>query len=251
MLCDGAKGGTSCAGYRTYRQMLPSEVPEYRVHTKLSRVEHWRHLVEIVALVSAAIWAFYVFVYQERIKPASEAPRMEVAARLTHEPLQGDKELVTINVTMKNTSSAEIAVGALLVNAYGVLYKGGRADKADLHPTPGIIIVNRGLASARPVLLYGHLVLWQPLATHRPLTLPIGEELTLAEPFVIKRHQYDTVRLTYAYCYQRSDDSAVSAYVPKRMPDGAFDVSALLKMTNAHAGLRCGGTLNFNGEYAL
>lgn len=231
--------------------MLPSEVPEYRVHTKLSRVEHWRHLVEIVALVTAAVWGFYVFVYQERIKPAGEPPRMEFSTNVTHEALQGDKELVTINVTMKNTSAAEIAIGGLLLNAYGVFYKSGSAGEEDLHPMPGISVVNRGLPSVPPALLYAHLAMWQPLGTSRPLTLPIGEQLNVAESFAVKRHLYDTVRLQFAYCYQRSDDRAVTAYVPKRTPGGGFDVKSMLKLRDLHAGLRCGGTLTYSGEYAL
>jgi len=57
---------------------------ELHVHSHPSRVEHWRHLVEIAALTVAAIWGFYVFVYQERIKPASEPAELQALVSLDH-----------------------------------------------------------------------------------------------------------------------------------------------------------------------
>lgn len=234
-------------------QMLPAEVPEYRVHTKLSRVEHWRHVLEIVALIAAAIWAFYVFIYQERIKPAGEPPRLQVSTRVVHDVIEGGKELVTIKVTLKNTGATEISMGALLVNAYGVRYANdGKRESGEFHPARGITIINRGLSSAAPVLLYSHLSQWQPLGVARQtLRLPAAQELTFEQPFVIERRAYETLRITYGYCYQRLDNRNATALVPRRTRDGAFDVRDILRANGVYAGLRCGGTLSYNGEYAL
>ncbi len=233
--------------------MLPAEVPEYRVHTKLSRVEHWRHVLEIVALIAAAIWAFYVFIYQERIKPAGEPPRLQVDTRVSHDALEGGTELVTIKTTLKNTGSTDIAMGALLVNAYGMRYASdGTRESREFHPSRGITIINRGLRSAAPVLLYSHLSQWQPLGiTRQILRLPIAQELTFERSFVIERRTYETMRITYGYCYQRQDNQTTTTFVPRRARDGAFDVRDILRANGLYVGLRCGGTLSYNGEYAL
>ncbi len=34
----------------------------------------FRHVIEAVAIVAAGLWAFYIFVYQEKIKPSGEPP---------------------------------------------------------------------------------------------------------------------------------------------------------------------------------
>ena len=231
--------------------MLPSDVPEYSVHTKPSPVEHWRHVVEIVALITAAVWAFYVFVYQERIKPAGEPPRLQFSTSVTRQALQGGKELVTIGVTLKNTGATDISMGAMLVNAYGVRYKrAGAAEMQQIQPTSGIMIVNGGLSNDSPTLLYSHLSLWQAFGAHRQFKLNVGEEVRIDEPFVIKRGVYDTLRTTDAHCYGRSDDPAVSVYDPKRAPDHSFDVPDLVA-NGRHAGLTCGGSSYYTGEYAL
>jgi hypothetical protein len=232
--------------------MPPNEITEYRIHTKPSLVEHWRHLVEIVALITAAIWGFYVFVYQERIKPAGEPPRLQVSTSVTHEALQSGKELITIDVTLKNTGSTDISMGVLLVNAYGIRYE--REDTRELYeirPATGVTIENRGLRNAAPTLLYSHLSRWTPFGVAHDLRLPIGEDLTFSQPFVIERQAYETLRLSYAYCYQRSDDRAATTSIPRRDQDGAFDIRNVLAANEVHAGLHCGGTLSYLGEYAL
>jgi hypothetical protein len=232
--------------------MLPTGVPEYRVQTKPSLVEHWRHLAEIVALVTAAIWAFYVFVYQERIKPAGEPPRLQASANVTHEPLQGSRELVTINITLKNTGSNDIEVGALLVNAYGLRYRSGSAGVAqEAHPGDGIFIVNRGLERNKSELLYSHIVLRRPLGATAHAYIPQGEQVTFSMPFVVERGAYDTLRVNFIRCDQRADNPRVTSYAPKRTADGAFDVEDLVRQNDAHPGLQCGGYIASGEEFAL
>lgn len=231
--------------------MLPTDVPEYRVHTTPSRIEHWRHLVEIVALIAAAVWAFYVFVYQEKVKPAGEPAYMQFSSSLAHEPLPANKELVTITINLKNTGSNDIAMAALITNAYGVRYADHGAGKWEESRIGGVMTVNDNVRGDTPALLYSHLTLWAPLGAHRDVRLPKSEVVTLNESFVIERGQYDTVRLTHAYCYQRYDNQLVTAYQPRRSPDAGFDIPALLRESGVHAGLRCGGMYPNGGEYAL
>ena len=99
-------------------------------------------------------------------------------------------------------------MGALLVNAYGMRYANdGTRESREFHPSRGITIINRGLRSAAPVLLYSHLSEWQPLGVAgQILRLPIAQELTFERPFVIERRTYETLRITYGYCYQRQDN---------------------------------------------
>ena len=232
--------------------MDPTGVPEYRVYTTPSRVEHWRHLIEIAAFVIAAVWAFYVFVYQERIKPASEPARVQFSSTTTHEALPNNKELVEISMTLKNTGSSDAALGALLVNAYGVRYPGSSGGEELLTiPNIGVAVVNRGVKGSTPVLLYSHLILWTPLSSQREAKIPPGQDVSLNETFVVERGKYDTVRQIHADCYQRYDNTLVTAYHPKRSPDGGFDVQDVLHQSKAHAGIRCTGNYPNGSENAL
>jgi hypothetical protein len=52
---------------------------------------------------SVPSFLLYVFVYPERIKPGGELPRLQFSASAAHEPIRRGEELVTINITLKNT----------------------------------------------------------------------------------------------------------------------------------------------------
>ena len=52
--------------------------PGHRSH----RVRIVRDVVEIVAILAAGFWAFYVFVYENRIKPSFSDPQVSVGATL-------------------------------------------------------------------------------------------------------------------------------------------------------------------------
>ncbi len=92
---------------------------KYRVHNEPSRVEQRRHLVEIIALVGAAFWAVYVFVYQERLKPASEAPDLQQSLALHHEMVSGGNEFVKVDFDIKNIGHVPAMLDGLVVNAGG------------------------------------------------------------------------------------------------------------------------------------
>lgn len=235
--------------------MAPIEVPEYRVHSQPSPVERWRHIVEIVALVGAGIWGFYVFIYQERIKPASESPNVQISRAVSHQALPANKELVTITMTMKNIGSTGISMAGLVVNAYGVRYT-ERSNTGIERPRPGrasgLSLINRGLANTKPVLLYSYASLFTPLGSTLTLRIASGEYFTILIPFVIHRGTYDTLRLSFARCDQRSDDNLSTPYTLKRTTDGAFDARDFAKKNaTTHRGIHCNVALFAGGEYAL
>src|SRR5215469_1106791 len=95
---------------------------EQHVYTHPSSVEHWRHLIEIVALSVAAIWALYVFVYQEQIKPAHLAASLEVMSRVSHTPMRGGSELITVELPERNIGSVPLQLDAAIVNVYGISF---------------------------------------------------------------------------------------------------------------------------------
>lgn len=61
----GLRGGLS--GFpsvsKKFVAMAKDDATNHHVYTHPGPVEHWRHLVEIIALIIAAAWGFYVFVY--------------------------------------------------------------------------------------------------------------------------------------------------------------------------------------------
>jgi hypothetical protein len=78
-----------------------------------------RDVVEIVAIVAAGIWAFYVFAYENRIRPSFAQPEVNVSASLQrlseHNGLIG----VGLRVDLRNVGPVHAHFLGLAVNVYG------------------------------------------------------------------------------------------------------------------------------------
>ena len=207
------------------------------VYSHPSPVEHWRHLVEIVALVIAAVWGFYVFIYQERIKPANEPASLDVHLSLSHEPMQRGKELVKLAVIEKNIGSTDLWVNAEILNVYGKRFT---KDPQDLHVRePDLAYDSHTLQAQKKSLLWTAELVWPRNDENmfppgrekvRDLRLPDGLD------FAIGAGSFDEVTAEYVYCYSKSPDFTFHAV---RGKDGAFATSSLLRMNDTSPGLRC------------
>jgi hypothetical protein len=224
---------------------------EVHVYSHGSRLAKWRQIIEIAALIAAGIWAFYVFVYKERIKPASEAPNIQILRSVTHEALPRGKELVTVIITLKNVGTVDVQMGGLIVNAYGIRYSDRTNESAPVLRTTGLMAANHGLVDSNPVLLYTYSAIWIPLGSARPFKILSQDTFTIPMSLVIHSGSYDTLRLDFARCDQRADNALVTHYVPQLLKDGSFDVSPMIAQNEVHSGLECGGTLYTGGEFAL
>ncbi|MGD1067438.1 MAG: hypothetical protein ABR975_11530 [Vulcanimicrobiaceae bacterium] len=82
----------------------------------------FRHVVEAVAIVAAGLWAFYTFVYQERIKPASEPAALEPVILVQRVGHDAKREVLRVTLSWHNAGQTEIDLAADGWNLYGVRY---------------------------------------------------------------------------------------------------------------------------------
>ncbi len=81
-----------------------------------------RHIVEAVAIVSAGVWAFYTFIYQEKIKPAEEPAALNVSISVQgfgHDRL---RDFFGLKLVFHNTGKTEIDIAADAYNVWGERY---------------------------------------------------------------------------------------------------------------------------------
>lgn len=78
-----------------------------------------RDVVEVVAIVAAGIWAFYVFAYENRIKPSLLPPELNVSASMTklgeHDGLIG----IGLHLELHNIGTVKVHFLGVAVNVYG------------------------------------------------------------------------------------------------------------------------------------
>jgi hypothetical protein len=214
---------------------------QHDVYSHPSPVEHWRHLIEIVALTVAALWGFYVFVYQERIKPAHEAPAVDVVATLRHDPMRSGRELVYVDLPFKNIGNVEVQYLGAIVNAYGIRFS-SQDQKLIVH-SGFATKISRTLAPSRPVLLMSELLRYSQIGGMGHFFEAPGAERKAVLYFAVASGKYDAVRVDSIYCVTRSDNTAQYPFKPAYASDGAFDRNSFDALVHV-PGVECNGVRN-------
>ncbi len=171
-----------------------------------------RHIVEAVAIVAAGLWAFYVFVYQEEIKPASEPAGLNLSIAVHRLGRDAYREILVVSTTYHNIGKTEIDIAADGFDLWGIRYGShtryssshvaGKADISDDIPERTRTLVKasmelRGAAIGGPD---NHIIM-EPddsVTIAKPVVLPRGayqslEVLVVASP--VKRSARDKMRV--------------------------------------------------------
>jgi hypothetical protein len=90
-----------------------------RVHSVPTFAEQIRTAVEIVAIVAAGLWALYTFVYEQRIKPLSEAPSFSIPTMIDQGSTLNGVAFLTIHKWLQNTGNVPIDIAAETLSVYG------------------------------------------------------------------------------------------------------------------------------------
>ncbi|MGA7354686.1 MAG: hypothetical protein WA431_05290 [Candidatus Cybelea sp.] len=89
-----------------------------------------RDVVEVVAIVAAGIWAFYVFAYENRIKPSLADPNVDVSAAMRKLSERNGLIGVGLDVQFHNVGTVRAHFLGLAVNVYGQRIVGSASKNA-------------------------------------------------------------------------------------------------------------------------
>jgi len=217
----------------------PDNPGTYHVHTHPSGAEHWRHVIEIAAFVVAAGWAFYVFIYQEQIKPANTPPQLQVTASLSHQVVHSSSEFVSITFEIHNIGTVRVKPAGYVVNAYGYRYLPRLSQTITKSLSGNVTTLNRALGETRPVLLQSTYAVFANFGSPRaPFILSPRADAQHKFAFGIPRGAYDVIFLRYKYCIATSADTHVYDPGIYRDTQGAYWMRYIDLDPNAQ--VRCG-----------
>lgn len=197
--------------------------PIYHVQTHPSGAEFWRHVIEIVAFVVAAGWAFYVFIYQERIKPAQTPAQLQFNVTISHQPVHSGAEFVDLTVEVRNVGTVPLRVAGWAIAAYGYRYLPRLTQTLVTGINRNGTTLSRSLAESRPDLLNSTYVKFAPFGASQPaFVMRPGGDAKVHGGFGIPRNKYDAIFLKYKYCFASSDNTHVYDPRPYRDSTGAY-----------------------------
>ncbi len=197
--------------------------PLYHVHTHPSGAEYWRHIIEIVAFIVAAAWAFYVFIYQERIKPAETRPQQQFNVTISHQPVPSGAEFVSLTVEIRNVGTVPFRPAGYVNAAYGVRYLPRLTQTVRRSLRRNVTTLSRSLAESKPDLLQSVSAMFSPFGSSQPpYIVSPGGDSKAHYGFAIPRNKYDAIGLKYKWCAVWSNNTRVYNPGPYRDPTGAY-----------------------------
>jgi hypothetical protein len=154
----------------------------------------FRHVVEAVAIVAAGLWAFYTFVYQEKIKPAGEPPAINDSISVQRLGRDGRRDVLEVTISYHNVGRAEVDLAADAFNVWGERF--GTRDVVKRLDGGNHAAFNRTVP-----LVSDHVITWfaelrDAAAGGRKgfhTIIEPGDTETVGEVIVVPRGEYDAV----------------------------------------------------------
>ncbi len=190
-----------------------------RLSPHFSRLEQARHLVEIIAFVGAAAWAVYVFVWQERIKPAHAVPRIEFGTSVAHAAVRSGNEFVKVLVRVQNVTDVQAGMQGLIINVYGqkALVRSDPRHEIPANSANSVVEFYRTLNMSKAQLVRAFAGRWEmgfPIPPNGSVSFPVA--------MVVRKGQFDTMRVQMEAIYTRFDETRTFRFSAHQTSDGDY-----------------------------
>jgi hypothetical protein len=157
------------------------------------RVRLVRDLIEIAAIVVAGFWAFYVFAYENRIKPSFTNPELVFSVTMTKVGVHHGMVAVQINNEVKNVGQVRVHLlgFALWVSGRRVIATAGSAKALAQDST--LTLASPFYKKARRVSVfgYGYVTSLGDPKTRADLVLDPGASTASQDVFFVPQRQFD------------------------------------------------------------
>lgn len=186
-----------------------------------------RDTVEVAAIIAAGIWAFYVFAYENRIKPSLANPDVNVTASMQRLSDRNGLIAVALHLQLHNVGTVKAHFLGIAVNVYGQ-----RIVAASPHVSPAREVLGYDfygfyrVASRVPVYGYAYVTHLGDPATGQDTELDPGSTLENERTFYVPRGRFDLLTLGIDAPYTKFDDTIPSHIAVT--PEGASRVVTVL-----------------------
>lgn len=191
----------------------------YKIEMRQAAFEKFKATVEVFAIVLAGVWAFYQFIYEDKIKPFQETPSLTITVKLEKLGTHGPWQAIRGTETVVNDSKIRVSILARTINIYGLDVVAKPKD-APFALVDAVWNVNHTYRIDNPILMQSHAVLFSGNSNgNGRWWLQPGDTSTRSAIYFVKTGQYDVIR--YDTNYQFSKYDVVPAFKPSVLPNGS------------------------------
>lgn len=183
-----------------------------------------RDIVEVIAIVAAGIWAFYIFAYENRIKPSLADPNVDISATMRKLSERNGLIGVGLDVQFHNIGTVRAHFLGLAINVYGQRITGSASKNAPKYGRLEYAYAGFYRA-APPVPVYSVAFITQLGDPKGPHDLPLdpGSTASFERTFYVPQGRFDLLVLGIDAPYTKFDAPIVPSHLDFT-PQGAARV---------------------------
>jgi hypothetical protein len=173
-----------------------------------------RDVVEVVAILAAGIWAFYVFAYENRIKPAMAKPDVDLTASIQRLSERNGLVAIGIHLRFQNIGTVKAHFLGVAVNVYGQ-----RVFVTKPHPASQKNLLQYdyhpfyGAARRETVYSSAYLTNLGNPSTGQDTELDPGTTIENYRTFYVPRGRFDLLTVGIDAPYTKYDDHTVPTHL--------------------------------------
>ncbi len=183
-----------------------------------------RHIIEMIAIIAAGTWAFYTFIYEERIKPAHEPVSAVETVTVTREGRIRNLDVIRLSLGIRNAGKTELDSVGLEYAIFGYRYD---ARAKPMTSAAGSYNTENDIHLGPPHLILSHVLLYDSaVGGERDLhnIFEPGSAFSATYYVAIPKGRYDLVRAHFRYLPVRTPVRKRFAVDVHRLTDGSFDL---------------------------
>jgi hypothetical protein len=183
-----------------------------------------RDVVEIVAIVAAGVWAFYVFVYENRIKPATADPELNVTASMQRLSERKGLIAVALHLQLHNIGTVRAHLLGLAVNVSGKrVVSGVSHGRVELGGTQYRFQGYYRTQPDVPVYGYAYITRLGNPSTGQDIALDPAASVEESRTFYVPQGRFDLLEVGIDAPYTKFDDATIPSHLAVT-PQGAASI---------------------------
>jgi hypothetical protein len=189
-----------------------------------------RDVIEIVAIIAAGAWAFYVFIYENRIKPSFAKPDINVTASIQRLGERNGMIAIGLRTDFHNVGTVKAHFLGMAVNVYGQRILRSKPDPRSEH-TP-LTYEYKGyyrVGPRVPVYTYAYVTRLGDPSTGQDTEIDPGTTISNYRAFYVPQGKFDLLTVGIDAPYTKYDEKTIPTHLSVG-PKG--DVAVVTKLSS-------------------
>jgi hypothetical protein len=220
-------------------------MPDKFLGLRLPHARALREIVEVVAILLAGMWALYVFVFENEIRPGLAPPTPTFAVEMRHVGDDRNLAVVQVAVTMHNPGSADVNFLGYSLTVLGSKVVGAASPQPPTaNPLENNLEAYNAYSKSEPVFRNAFITQQGNPNTVHGLFLKAGQTTTFSNEFYVPKGRFDRLVAWLIANYTNSSatiptqiiikhDGRPTFITPKNVP--MYGIGAPLAALDLHA----------------